>query len=347
MRKKTFFKLVLILFLLIIIFVLIYYKAKISRIITPFILAVVLTYILNPLVCKLHRKNIPISASILLVYTFFILFIASIIIFLIPELINNTKELIESVPDITARYQKMFAGFLENIQKSKWSPDIKAAVLGEIEGAATAIQKYALEILGKTLNVIMQTVSFLADFILALVIAFYLMKDKEQFIEAALSIMPLKWRNGIISTGREVSTILSNFVQGQLLTALIIGILESIGLYIVGVKYALILGVIGGISNIIPYFGPFIAAIPSAAIALLDSPIKVVWTILVFIVVQQIDNAFISTKIIEGRLGLHPVVTIFAVLIGGEFFGIIGMMLAVPVFAVMRIIFRRAIDAIV
>jgi len=141
--------------------------------------------------------------------------------------------------------------------------------------------------------------------------------------------------------------ILSCFIQGQLLTALIIGIMETVALAIIGVKYSPILGFIGGISNIIPYFGPFIGAIPSVAVALIDSPVKAFWTVVAFLVIQQIDNAFISPKIIEGRLGLHPITTILAVLAGGEFFGIIGMLVAVPVTAVLKVILKRLIEAIV
>lgn len=151
----------------------------------------------------------------------------------------------------------------------------------------------------------------------------------------------------MIATCREINDILSNFIQGQLLTAAIIGVMETVALFIVGVKYAPILGIIGGISNIIPYFGPFIGAIPAVAVALIDSPVKVLWTVVAFVIIQQIDNMFISPKIIEGRLGLHPVTTILAVLVGEEFFGIIGMLLAVPVTAVIKVILKRSVEAIV
>jgi len=119
------------------------------------------------------------------------------------------------------------------------------------------------------------------------------------------------------------------------------------GLILLRVKYPVILGVIGGITNVIPYFGPIIGAIPSVAVALLESPLKALWTIILFTVVQQIDNVIITPKIVEGRVGLHPVATILAVLIGGEFFGIIGMLVAVPVAAMLKIIITRIIEALV
>jgi len=126
-------------------------------------------------------------------------------------------------------------------------------------------------------------------------------------------LVPRRWRNEIIGTCREINEILSCFIQGQLLTALIIGIMETVALAIIGVKYSPILGFIGGISNIIPYFGPFIGQsfcgrgpYRFAGESFLDGGC--------LLVIQQIDNAFISPKIIEGRLGLHPITTILAVL---------------------------------
>jgi predicted PurR-regulated permease PerM len=123
--------------------------------------------------------------------------------------------------------------------------------------------------------------------------------------------------------------------------------LEAIGLIVIGMKYPLALGMLGGLANIIPYFGPYIGAIPAIAVALTISPMKAVWTALVFIAAQQIDNNFISPRMMEERLGLHPVATIFAVLAGGEFFGVPGMLLAVPAAAILRAIVNKTVDAIV
>ncbi|NLB77703.1 MAG: AI-2E family transporter, partial [Clostridiaceae bacterium] len=162
----------------------------------------------------------------------------------------------------------------------------------------------------------------------------------------ALLLLPRRWRAGTIDLGKKISRILAGFIQGQLMTALIVGVLETMGLILVGMKYPLVLGMIGGLANIIPYFGPYIGAIPALAIALTISPLKAVWVAAVYIVVQQIDNSFISPKIIEGRLGLHPVATIFAVLVGGEFFGIIGMLLAVPVMAILRVFVNKFVEII-
>lgn len=323
------------------------FRIEIKKILTPFFMALIIAYLFNPLVKKLVRKKIPRPAAILLLYLLFSLAFVSITIFIVPELINNTKELMATLPEITAKYQGMFNKYISMIQSSNWPIDVKEAIFNEIYSGTSIAQEYVSNTLKHSLSTFIETVTTFLDLVLAMIIAYYFIKDAEFFRTSVLSLVPRRWRNGLTHTGREINLILSNFIQGQLLTAFIIGTLEMIGLSIVKVKYPLILGLIGGVANIIPYFGPVIGAIPAVAVAIIDSPLKVIWVILVFIIIQQLDNAFISPKIIEGKLGLHPVSTILAVLIGGEFFGIFGMLVSVPIMAILKVILKRSVEAIV
>ncbi|NJD03282.1 MAG: AI-2E family transporter [Ruminiclostridium sp.] len=347
MRKK---KIILNVLLLVImafaVYLLYKFRVKIGKIASPFFLAVLLTYIVKPLADKLERRKIPRPAAILAVYMFFILALAALGIFFIPELVNNTKELLNTLPEIVSGYQKMVDNIIIALKSSKWSPEIKTVIFNEMQNGIEAAQNYAAEALKKLLDSVIDSIKIVIDLTVAMVIAYYFVKDPEHFKALVLSLVPRRFRNILIGLGKEVNSVLSGFIQGQLLTALIVGILESIGLMIAGVKYPLILGMLGGLANIIPYFGPYIGAIPAVAVALTDSPLRLLWTVIVFIVVQQLDNSYISPKIIESKLGMHPVTTIFAVLVGGEFSGIIGMLLAVPVYAIIRIIAKKAIDAI-
>ncbi|KNY28235.1 protein of unknown function UPF0118 [Pseudobacteroides cellulosolvens ATCC 35603 = DSM 2933] len=322
-------------------------KDKIIDIVIPFFIAIIIAYTLKPLVLKMETKNIPRSLSIILIYIVLTSAIIATTIFIIPELIANTKEIMDKLPEFTGKYQKLFNSYISNIQSSKWSPEIKNAILNEIQNGSGKLQDFIMRTLSKGLNTTMKAVTIFFDLTLSLIIAYYFIKDSKSFRDGFLSLVPRKWRNGLINTGREINQILSNFIQGQLLTALIVGVLEALGLLLINSKYPFILGLIGGIANIIPYFGPFLGCLPAVALALIESPIKALWTIIIFSLVQQIDNAFISPKIIEGKLGLHPLTTIVAVLIGGEFFGIIGMLVSVPIFAIIKVILKRSVEAIV
>lgn len=323
------------------------YREKLGKIIVPFIMAMVIAYLVHPIVLKLEERKVSRTTSIILIYLVFGVIVTTITIFIVPQFIDNTRELINTLPEITLEYRNNFNGMMKLIHTSKWPPDIKNAIFREINNGAAIAENMMLDALRNSLTGLIKTVSAMFDLILAMILAYYLIKDAEFFREGALSLVPRKWRNGIISACREINDILSRFIQGQLLTALIIGIMSTIGLFIIGVKYPLILGMISGIANIIPYFGPFIGAIPAVAVALIESPIKALWAVVVFVIIQQIDNTFVTPKIIEGRLGLHPVTTILAVLVGGEFFGIIGMLVAVPAAAIIKVVVKRSIEAIV
>jgi len=346
-KKKVIFCIISILAVLMIAFFLYSNRKKIGKIITPFFMAVLIAYLLNPLVIKLENKKISRSTAILLLYLAFFIIIISVSVFIVPELIKSTKELMNTIPDITSWYQQLFNSFVSVIESSNWSEDIKDALFREIQNGMYMAQSYITDTLKRSLTVLVGTVTMFFDLLLAMVIAYYFIKDARFFKDAALSLVPRKWRNGVVGAGREINHILSNFIQGQLLVAFIVGILETIGLTAVGVKYSLVLGLAGGIANVIPYFGPIIGAVPAVAVALLQSPVRALWAVLVFVIVQQLDNSFISPRIIEGRLGLHPVTTVLAVLVGGEFFGVLGMLLSVPVTAIIKVLIKRSIEAIV
>jgi len=320
---------------------------KVARVITPFFMAVAVAYLVNPLVLRLENRKIPRKYGILLIYLGFSAVAAAAVAFIIPEIISNAKELMNTLPDIVSGYQGMLNGFISDVRSSRWSGEIKNVLSDEISNIGNIARNYITDFLKRTAMSLVKTAALLFDVLLAMVIAYYFLKDAEFFKSLALSLVPGRWRNNLINMGREINAVLSNFIQGQLLVAMIVAVLEIIGLSIVRVKYPLILGLIGGASNVIPYFGPYLGAVPAVAVALIESPLKALWTAAVFVVVQQIDNSFISPRVIEGKLGLHPVTTIFSVLAGGQFFGVPGMLVSVPVMAILKVVAKRIIKAIV
>ena len=133
---------------------------------------------------------------------------------------------------------------------------------------------------------------------------------------------------------------LGSFIRGQLLISAIVGILIAVGLSIMGVDFALIIGLIAGIFNIVPYFGPIIGAVPAVVFALLKSPLTAVYVVLLFAVVNQVESSIISPNILGEHVGLHPVTVIFSIISGGYLFGILGVILAVPVTSIVKVTLR-------
>ncbi len=346
-HKRLIFYVVLALLILAAIFFIYKYRDKLARILSPFLITIILVYVVKPLSDRLTAKRIPVGLSILLVYLFIIAALAAAAIYFIPELASNTRELMETLPQLIASYEKMFNSILFSINSSNWSEQVKTAVFEQVGNAAVQAQEFLVKTLENGLKLIVDMARIIVDVTVALVITYYAIKDGDKLKAYTLSLLPRSWRAWLTGAGKEISRILAGFIQGQLMIAFIVGLLETLGLVLVGMRYPLALGMIGGLANIIPYFGPYIGAMPAVAVALTVSPVKAVWTVVVFISAQQIDNNFISPKMIEGRLGLHPVATIFAVIVGGEFFGIAGMLFAVPVLAILRVLFNKAVEAIV
>ena len=345
--KKTVFYIILLLLVFCLLLFIYYYSDKLLKVISPFLMSIFIAYAIFPLVIRFERKGIKRSYAILIIYAFAGLTISLFLLYIMPHVINNAKELFNTLPDIAARYRELFNSYVSKIKTSKWPVEVKNAIFGELNSGTGYIQNYASRAMKKSLGVLASSVGIMFNLVLSMIIAYYLLKDIENIKRTTLMLAPKKMRNDLINVGRELNAIITNFIRGQLITAMIVGLLETIGLFIVHIKYPFILGAVGGIANIIPFFGPFLGAIPAVALALLQSPTKALLTALVFTIVQQIDNAFISPKIIEGKLGLHPITTIVAVLIGGEFFGILGMLLGVPVTAMIKVILKRAVDMIV
>lgn len=346
-RKKRIFYIIITVVIILVLIFLYTFIGKLAKIFSPFFMAIIIAYLIKPFVLRLQKHHINAGVSILLVYLFFIFITGITVIFLVPELINNIRDLINTLPSITEDYKGMFDNLLSWIRSSKWPPEVKNAIFEQIQNGISIAQGFVGNSLKKALDMLIETVTIIYNLTLAAFIAYYLVKDGQKIRDKALSLTPRKWRDKLTKTGRDINKVMSSFIQGQLLDAFIVGILETIGLIIAGVKYPVVLGLVGGLSNIIPYFGPFIGVIPALAVSLTQSITKAVITIAIFVGVQQLDSSFISSKIIEGKLGMHPLTTIIVVLIGGEFFGIVGMLIAVPVAAIIKIIIKRIVEEIV
>lgn len=211
----------------------------------------------------------------------------------------------------------------------------------------TALQKYIMINLGAMTSNVMSIGSSIASFFIAIIISIYILKDSEYFISLWKKLYYLIFRESHI--GKKLSEIFilinqvfSKFIRGQLLEAFFVGVLSLIALSLVGINYAIVIGIISGICNMIPYVGPLVGTILAAVMGLLSgSPIKVIYAIIAMIIVQQIDNNLLAPKIVGDSVGLHAVFTMMAILVGGNIGGLLGMLLAVPVAASIRVLFNK------
>ncbi|MBQ8165113.1 MAG: AI-2E family transporter [Clostridia bacterium] len=329
------------------------FRDRLTHIINPLIIAAVSFFVLNPFVEWFEKKGrVKRSGAVAVVFLIALTVIVGIITFIIPVLKENVSEIVENIPLIKENiktfsvkiydfFESLNSKFVDRFFESILNEDISDSQ-GGLSVVETAEEKISETVAswaepGNIVNI----AKTILDIVTSVVITFYLLRDKEKAGNFILSVFPYSWREFLIEIYTETEKVCYSFISGQFIIAFIIGFLETLGLWIIGAPYPLLLGIIGGLSNLIPYFGPFIGAVPAVAAMLIVSPFKALFVVLLFIIVQQIDNNFISPKIIEGKLGIHPVATIFAVFIGGEFFGLFGMLFAVPLYAIIHFSLKR------
>lgn len=279
-------------------------------------------------------RNIGITAAFLVL----ILIIYALVNLIVPQLITSITSLIESMP-------KRIDSFMEWIDGLELDPQI----VTYINDTSENIEKYFMDLLGKDLPEIRNQVSRLfsgvysvikviINLIIGLIAGIYIMASKETFIGQAkkvtYALFKQKTANHIINVVRKTNDIFQNYLVGVLIDSFVVGIGTWILCLIFEVPYAALVAVIVGVTNIIPVFGPFIGAIPSIFFVLVENPVKALILLIIIVVIQQIDGNVIKPVVFGGSVGLSSFWILFSIIIGGHFFGFVGMILGVPLFAV-------------
>ncbi len=312
---------------------------------SPFFFAALVAYLLNPLVEAVHRRKIPRTLSILIIYGAFIFSLVMFGVYVIPIIVAEIEGLIVRLPELTVQFQELFVTWQEEFAKINLPEDVNL----QLQEYLGIVQTYLLQLLQGTVDFIFGFISQIFTIVLTPILAFYMLKDKDAILRELKHLVPRKYQTRVVSLVGDINHTLGNWLRGQITVGFIVGFLTFIGLELVGMDFSLVLGIVVGITNIIPYFGPFIGAAPAILLALLRSPGLAIRVVLVQLVAQQIESNFITPQILGRELGLHPLVIIFALLLGAQFGGILGLLFAVPVAAIAKVVLeyflRRKIDS--
>ncbi|HZK84633.1 MAG TPA: AI-2E family transporter [Desulfosporosinus sp.] len=311
---------------------------QVRIILGPFFLAFILAYLLNPLVVALERHRISRKMSILIVFSLIIAGMMTIIFLILPNLYNELSKLAVILPQVIQTFTVWIDGLREQF-KATGLPSHIVLVLDEHLGEQQVLFANSLNLF---LDNVPQVLSTVTLYILSPVIAIYFLTDWKGLGTRFFRIIPQRWRMEWQRLWQDINHVIREFVRGDLLIAVIVGILIGVGVKLVGMRdYALLIGLLCGIFDLIPYFGPVIAAVPAVLLALTQSPAMAVKVALIIFIVQQLEGNLISPKLMGESVGLHPLWVVFALLAGGELAGIWGMFLAVPVAAVIRVVFNH------
>ncbi|GAB2672423.1 AI-2E family transporter [Paenibacillus thermoaerophilus] len=297
----------------------------------PFLIAMIISYVLNPVVNMLNDRKVPRTIAVLLIYAMFVASVVVVLMNLVPMLIAQLRELNEHVPGLTFRAQSLINGVSDNPLVPEGIRTGFDKALTHVENRLNAAIGDLIQGIGSTLNVLF--VAFIVPFL-----AFYMMKDFQLIEKTVLAIVPREHRKQTVKLVVDIDEALGNYVRGQILVCLIVGILAYIGYWIIGMPYALLLASVVALFNIIPYLGPFFGAAPAMLVAATISIKMMLLVAAVNLICQVLEGNVISPQVVGRSLHLHPLVIIFALLVGGELAGIVGMILAVPFFAVIKVI---------
>ncbi|RFB17627.1 AI-2E family transporter [Bacillus sp. HNG] len=302
----------------------------------PFIISVFITYLLHPIIDKLNHRGLPKSLAILLIYFLFFGGIGIGIYKGIPVILGQLRDLAESFPE----FSKTYRGWLKEIESG--TSQLPAFVHAQLDDLLNSVENYVDYLLSRTIYFLKALLNSI--FIIAIIpfIVFYMLKDHDQMIKALWYMTPRKLRKAGQLFFRDVDESLGNYIRGQLIVCLLVGTTASLAFWISGMKYPLLFGSIVGVTNIIPYFGPIIGAIPAVIIAATISMKMVIIVIIVVFGLQFIEGNLLSPMIVGKSLRLHPIVIIAALLLGGEIGGVVGLIIAVPVVAILKVFIIHA-----
>lgn len=324
----------------------------------PFIYGFIIAYLVNFLlnffkkllgkisyINKLKRARFH-MISLLLAYISFSFLIYLFIIFVLPQLISSINGLISNIND----YINVTNDYIQNLlDEILLPPDIAEFINKRWDEVADFISNIAKGFLPILIAFLRNTFLSVWNIFIGIIISIYMLAEKDRFISIAkklnYGIFNVKLADKIIVICKRSQKIFSSFLGGKILDSLIIGVLAFIILSIVKMPYTLLVSFIIAVTNIIPFFGPFIGAIPSVIIIFFESPVMAFWFLIIILILQQVDGNIIGPKILGDSLGISSFWILFAILVGGKFFGFIGLIIGVPLFVLIYSIMKEIIEA--
>ena len=315
--------------------------------IVPFIIGGILVYLFVPVVDFLDRHaprflrrwRISRPLAILVLYLAVLGIIAGALAFFIPALVNQTAEFGRLLPEYIEQVDELVRTDLMDLME-RVPEGIRDSIEGALEDAVITLGETILTGVEGTLRTLWQTLSFILGIFIIPFWLFYVLNDSRHFRRSIRRMIPPKIEPDVRNILAIIDGLLGAYIRGQLIIGLLVGIMSTALLLAFRVRLALLIGTLAGMFEIIPFLGPWIGAIPGVLIAFLRSPITALWVALGFIIIQQIESNVLAPRISGGAVRFHPAVIMVLVIVASEIAGLIGVLVAVPVSAVIRDVFQ-------
>jgi predicted PurR-regulated permease PerM len=323
------------------------------KVLLPYILGLVLAYLLLPVVnwldrhmpARLQTWKLARPLAIILTYLLLLLLITGIFAFFVPIIVEQIGILIDNWPSLTERVQDWgtrgwgwYNAAIDGIERI--SPTWRETIETGLQNIASEVLQVLQEGAVATVRTVSSTVSFIIGLVVIPFWLFYILHDESQVKTGVMQALPKQLRPDVHCLTRLIDDVLSAYIRGQLLLCLFVGGMATIALFLIGVPFALVLGLIAGILEALPYVGPILGAIPAVVVALLSDPGSAIWVAIAFFGIQQVENLVLVPRISGESVKLHPAMVMVVLVIGNELAGFWGLLIAVPVTAAIRDIFK-------
>lgn len=307
-------------------------------VISPLFIGLLVAWLFDPVVKWLQTKKIPRVVGCILVYLVFFGTISLVIYLMLPTFTSQIKDFLAGIPD-TLRDIRMFINdFIANISNN-YNFDLTSYK----DQLYIGLEKFGHDITTNLPNTLISCTRALISggitVVLGLMIGFYMLYDFDKLHNGFINMLPKKWKGNAVELTNRINSSLRHYVQGVFIVMFFVFITQSVGLTLAGLKAPLVFALFCAITDVIPYFGPYIGAVPAVIVGFTISPMVGICTIISIIVVQVLENNFYQPLIMGHTMKLHPVTIMAGLLIFGHFFGIIGMIIATPVIACCKVIF--------
>lgn len=335
---------------------------KLSNILFPFVFGAIIAYLLNPLYKNIDKyihnidknnklKEKTISAiAIAITEILFMVIISAVIMLIIPQVVTSIRDILASMPDAMASLEKTINNL---VSEHTWIKNIVGNNFSDLQyNLVNYIGKIVKENVDSVITNIASSISSIAktalNIMVGIMVSILLLANKKNFAfsakKAMYAIMDIKISNAIIDELKVADKMFSGFFVGKLIDSVIIGIITFICMTMLNIPYTILISVIVGITNIIPFFGPFIGAIPGAIIILSKDPLKSLIFIVLIVIIQQFDGNILGPKLIGNSTGLNTFWVMFSILVFGGLWGVVGMLIGVPLMAVIQDIASKIIS---
>ena len=315
-----------------------------APVLTPFVAAALLAYMGDPLADRLQKFRLPRALAVATVFLLTFLFLALLVLLVGPLIRQQIATLFASLPSIISQIEQVWLPGFANFFDLELGEDVGL-------GAFLAQYKDMAGSWGATLlSSVTTTGSMLAAAVLSLflipILTFYLLRDWDSIISHLAALLPSSQRETIVELARQTDDVLGAFLRGQLMVMFALAVIYSVGLTLVGLEFAIAIGVVAGLVSFVPYLGfVFGIGIASLTVVLQPNPLlHLIGVVATFTIAQLFEGSFLTPKLVGDKIGLHPVLIIFAIAAGGQLFGFFGILLALPAAAVLSVLVRFAYD---